>query len=148
MNKLFQTITCSRSADSISGGSFAKAESDAEYSRLIIHDLELLMMIGIHAHELKEKQQVVVNVLLDVKPYTQWESDDILDVISYEVVVNKIIDLAKSQHFNLVENFAGRIAGICLDDPRCLKVKVRIEKPEAISETRAVGIEITRLQQN
>ena len=145
MNKLFQTITLSDDkadapAPQVSG------EQGAAHSKLIIRDLKIDMEIGVYAEELNTKQCVLLNIEMDVEPYQNWQKDDILDVICYDQTVQKIQKLAASKHFNLVEFFAEEIAQMCLQDQRCHKVLVRVEKLEAIAETKSVGIEITRQQ--
>jgi dihydroneopterin aldolase len=52
--------------------------------------------------------------------------------------------LVESEHVNLIETLAERIARQCLSDGRVQRVRVRIEKPDVARSFKGVGIEIER----
>jgi dihydroneopterin aldolase len=112
--------------------------------RLLIEDLVLQANIGVHAHEKTEPQRVRINVELEVDNGQQEIDDEILNVVSYEHIVRDIKGLIASGHINLVETLAERIAGICLDNPRSRRVRVRVEKLDIEPDAAAVGVEIER----
>ena len=110
--------------------------------RLLIRDLMLRARIGIHPHE-REPQRVRINVELEILGNSRPVGDDIANVISYEHLIARIKEMVGAGHINLVETLAARIAEICLDDPRALRVRVRVEKLD-VEPDAAVGIEIER----
>jgi dihydroneopterin aldolase len=65
-------------------------------------------------------------------------------VVDYSRVVDGIVRLVQSEHVNLIETLAERIAIQCLADSRVEGVRVRIEKPDILPSCRSVGIEIER----
>ena len=140
MNKLFQTMTCAQ--DNVPTSSPQHSEQDV--TRICIKDLQLDMLIGVYPEEQKKPQSVIVNLTLDVDPPANWQEDDINSVISYDVMVQDIQDLAARGQIGLVEHFAEEIAALALNDQRAQKVFVKIEKPEAIENTASVGVEIIR----
>ncbi|MED5564931.1 MAG: dihydroneopterin aldolase, partial [Pseudomonadota bacterium] len=48
-------------------------------------------------------------------------------------------------HIDLVETLAEEIATRLLTDSRIIRLRIRLEKPEAIAEAAGVGVEIERL---
>ena len=111
---------------------------------IIVKDLLLNALIGIHAHEKKRKQRVLINLLLKASENFKIDDDDITKVVSYEHIVNDIEKLINSKHFGLLENLSEKIAKICLKDERVLNVSIKIEKLDVFKNTRSVGIEIYR----
>jgi dihydroneopterin aldolase len=71
-------------------------------------------------------------------------SDRLEHVLDYSKLVDGIALLVQSEHVNLIETLAERIAAHCLADTRVESVRVRIEKPEVLPSCRSVGIEIER----
>ena len=65
-------------------------------------------------------------------------------MLDYSKVVDGIARLVQSEHVNLIETLAERIASQCLADRRVESVRVRIEKPDVMEHCRSVGIEIER----
>jgi len=71
-------------------------------------------------------------------------SEDIKNVVSYEIVVRQVERIVAQGHVNLVETLAELIARECLEDVRVEAIRVRIEKPDVIANARSVGVEIER----
>mgnify|MGYP004005457081 FL=1 len=111
---------------------------------VFIRDLELLCSIGIHDHEKQAPQRVLINIDMMAYPSSVDVNDDHENVICYETVTNQIRALIAKGHVNLVETLAEDIASLCLKNTRVFNVRVRIEKPDIIADTRSVGVEIVR----
>lgn len=124
---------------------FAKAK-DAKLYRILVRDLVLKCLIGIHAHELLAPQRVRVNVDMAVYEQAGPLSDDIANVVSYEDTIEGIKRMLAEGHINLVETLAEKIAELCLSDQRVRSVRVRVEKLDVYAEAASVGIEIERSQ--
>jgi len=122
---------------------YAKA-GDAKLYRILVRDLVLKCLIGIHAHELLAPQRVRVNVEMAVYEQAGPLSDDIANVVSYEDVIEGIKRMLAEGHINLVETLAEKIADLCLADPRVASVRIRVEKLDVYAEAASVGIEIER----
>lgn len=104
------------------------------------------MSVGVYEVERRYEQRVVVSVDLAVEDTYNGVSDKLVDVVDYGAVAHGIERIAAEGHVNLVETLAERIAGFCLADPRVVRVRVRIEKPDVIAAARSVGIEIERVR--
>lgn len=118
--------------------------AEERYYRIFIRDLELLASIGVHDHEKLAPQRLRVNLDLQVRESRRPVADDIANVLSYEGLVAGIKKIAADGHLNLVETFAERVSGFCLEDPRVSKVAVRVEKLDIEPDAAGVGVEIER----
>ncbi len=111
---------------------------------VLVRELEINTIIGIHDYEKRAPQRIHVWADLAVREAGPVTSDRLEDVLDYAEVVRRIEDRAKAGHVNLLETLAERLAADCLADERVLAVRIRIEKPDVIPNARAVGIEIHR----
>lgn len=109
-----------------------------------IHDLLLRCIIGINESERKNKQDVLVNLILWADTRAAAHSDNIDDAVNYRTVAKQIIAHVEASEYFLVERLAERIAAICLRDERVERVQVKLEKPTALRFARSVGVTITR----
>lgn len=120
------------------------ANPAAKLYRILVRDLVLKCLIGIHAHELLAPQRVRINVDMAAVEQAGPLSDDIANVVSYEDVIEGIKRMLAEGHINLVETLAEKIAALCLADERVSSVRVRVEKLDVYAEAASVGIEIER----
>jgi len=109
-----------------------------------IKDLYLRTIIGINEEERRDRQDVLINIVLYADTGVAGASDDIGDAVNYRTITKRVIKLVEESKFYLVEKMAAEIAAICLEDPRVEEVSVRVEKPGALRFARSVGVEIHR----
>jgi len=112
--------------------------------KILIKDLTLRCIIGVKESERREKQDVVINIILWSDLTKATETDDIDETIDYKKINKSIIGLVENSKFFLVETLAERIAQLCLQNERVRKVKVSVEKPGALRFARSVGAEVLR----
>ena len=112
--------------------------------KILIRDLLIRGIIGIHDWEREKKQDILINIemLADCRP--AGESDDFEKAVDYRAVAKSVIALVEGSQFFLVERMAEEIAKICLVDPRVESATVRVEKPGAVRFSQSVGIEVVR----
>ena len=109
---------------------------------VLIRNLEILARIGVHGHEHGKPQPVRINVTLTAK---EAPRDDRLEhAIDYEAVTEKIRVIAAAGHINLAETLAERIASSCMEDPRVVRARIRVEKLHALAGAEAAGVEVDR----
>ena len=112
--------------------------------KIYIRDLCLRCIIGIYPHERREKQDVIINIILEGDLTAAGKSDDIADTINYKTIKKKIIKLVEKSSFFLIEKLAQEIAGACLGEKHVRRVTVTLDKPGALRFARSVAVEITR----
>src|SRR5262245_57143628 len=112
--------------------------------RILIRDLMLRCVLGLGDEERREKQDVLINLILwtDLRPPAA--SDRIEDAVDYAALKKRIIALVEGSHYHLAEALADRIASLCLEQPAVQQVQVTLEKPTALRFAHSVGVEIVR----
>jgi len=118
--------------------------TDPVPDRIHIHDLFLRCLVGINPEERREKQDVIINIAMEVDLRAAAASDRIEDTVDYKAIKKSVIRMVETSDFFLVERLAGRIAEVCLAEARVQRVTVKVEKPGALRFARSVGVEITR----
>ncbi len=112
--------------------------------KVLIKDLLIRGIIGIHDWEREKKQDILINVEMEADLRPAGISDDFNDAVDYRAVSKAIISLVESSEFFLVEKMAEEIASICLENPEVEVARVRVEKPGAVRFSRSVGVEVER----
>jgi len=120
------------------------ADAIRSIRHVFITDLSLDALIGVYEHEKINPQKIVINIDLTVSEDKNSIDDKLMGVVCYETIVNKIKAIIAAGHVNLVETLAEQFANACLEDSRVIAARIRLEKPQAISEAASVGIEIER----
>jgi len=110
-------------------------------ARVFVRGLKVAAEIGIYGHEHGRTQPLISDVELWI---AAGHFENIADTINYETVLARAQEIAAEGHLKLVETFAERLARSCLEDPRAVRVRVRVEKPDALApHALAAGVELT-----
>ncbi len=112
--------------------------------RIRICDLLVRCILGINESERREKQDVVINVVIHTDLRTSGKSDRIEDTVDYRALKKRILAMVESSHYFLEEALADAVAELCLEYSRVRQVEVRVEKPNALRFARSVAVEILR----
>ena len=111
---------------------------------ILIRDLRVEALIGIHKRERHVTQAVCIDLDIGLPGTTVFKSDKVSDTIDYEQVALKIMALAASGHFRLVETLAERIARLLLDDFGAPWAKISVAKIGILPNAKFVGVTIER----
>ena len=122
-----------------------KTKEQFKYKRkVVIKNLILNIFIGIHDFEKKKKQRVRFNIEVETNPNTKPSNKDFSTIVDYETLVNKIKELVKKQHHELLEELAENIFRIIFQNKLVKKANVKLEKLNIIRESESVGVDITK----
>jgi len=113
-------------------------------SKLVIRDLSLMALVGVHPHERTTRQPILINIEYWIDHYPN--EDTLAETVCYETIVRDVEAIVKTSSPLLVEMLAADISRAVLADPRVSRTLVRVEKTSAISNARSVGIEIEASQ--
>ena len=116
---------------------------------VFVRGLALQARLGVYPHEKAAPQRVIIGVELAVEDEAAPASvgaDDLRRVVDYERVVRAARAAAADGHTLLVETLAERIAQAALADPRVLRARVSVEKPDAFPDAATVGVVIERMR--
>ena len=113
--------------------------------KIFITNLLIRAIIGVNEQERETPQDILINVTAFTDTHLPAQSDNIADCVDYADLTKKIrILVEKAQRFT-VEALAEDIADLILGgSPKVQKVRVRVEKPGAVTGAESVGVEIER----
>jgi dihydroneopterin aldolase len=111
---------------------------------IYLHGLTVDAVIGIWEWERKIRQKVVIDIDMDADIRKAAASDSVEDTLNYKLVAKRVIHLAETSGFQLVETLAERVADIVRNEFDVPWVRVKINKPGAIRGSRDVGVIIER----
>lgn len=114
--------------------------------KVIIQDLKVRGILGIHDWERVTPRDIIINIALYTDTRRAARTDDIADCVSYSDVARKVRAHAESAARMTVEALANDIAKLCLQEPKVRKVIVRVDKPGAVPEAASVGVEVERVK--
>ena len=123
---------------------FKKKEKFKYKRKVIINDLTLNILVGIHKFEKKKKQRVKFNIEILTDPYVSPNSKNLNTILNYEEVVMKIEKLTDSKHHELLEDLAENIFDIIFKNRLVKKINLKLEKLDILKKTKSVGIEISK----
>lgn len=112
--------------------------------RIVITDLRARCVIGIDDEERREKQELLIDLILFTDLRAAGRSDRLEDAVDYRAVKKRVLAMTEQSTFHLIEALAERIAAICLDPAAITRVQVTVEKPSALRFARSVGVVIER----
>ena len=122
-----------------------KLKEKFKYKRkVIIKNLVLNIFIGIHDFEKKKKQRVRFNIEVITNPFVKPNNKDLKTILNYEEIINKIKNLVRKEHHELLEDLAENIFTIIFQNNLAQKAKIKIEKLEIIKNSESVGVEFSK----
>jgi dihydroneopterin aldolase len=109
--------------------------------KIFVRDFVLPVQIGAYSFEHGHTQKVRFDVIADVLRVTK-NPEDMRHVFSYDIIMDGIRGIVARGHVELSETLAEQVAAHVLEDPRVMRVTVRVEKLEL--GPGGVGVEIER----
>ena len=121
-------------------------------TRVFLDRLCVDARIGINPDEADKPQAVRIDVSLEVVPGRPPDSGALVplhatdartrSVVCYGALAEAVREAAGGRHWDLAEDLAESIAGICLGDRRVRRAVIRIGKPDAVAGAADAGVEI------
>ena len=122
-----------------------KQKTNFDYKKkVIIKDLLLNFVIGYYSTEKTKKQNVKFNIELNYTDQKNLNDKDIKSIVDYGRIIKVIKNMTKNKHYNFLESLADDLFDVLFKDERIDKIKLKIDKLDAIREAASVGIEITK----
>ena len=112
--------------------------------RIFLRGLTAECVIGFIDWERRVKQTVVVDLELPVNCRQAAVSDDVTDTVDYKKVSKRVLAFIEASEFKLVETLAQRLAMLILEEFAIEWIRLSINKPGAIRNSRDVGVSIER----
>ncbi len=86
---------------------------------------------GVFDFERRDGQDFVVDVELEIDTSVAAASDELGDTVHYGELAEGLAAVVAGEPVNLLETLAGRLAEVCLADPRVAAATVTVHKPQA-----------------
>lgn len=112
--------------------------------KILVKNLRLRCFIGFNAHELKDKQDVVISMIFYTDLRTGGESDDPDDLLNYRTVNKAVIKHVEASSYKTLEALAHNIARVAIVECGVAHLEVQVFKPGALRFTDDVGVIIER----
>ena len=127
---------------------FKQKRSYSYKRKILIKDLVLNMLVGIHNFEKKKKQRVRFNLIINIDQNLIPNDKDLKSIVNYEQIIKTITKITSRKHYLLLETLAEKIFFKLFENPRIKKILLRIEKLDVIKNTTSVGIELEKTRSN
>ena len=127
---------------------FKQKRSFSYKRKILIKDLVLKMLVGIHNFEKKKKQRVRFNLIINIDQNLTPNDKDLKSIVNYEQIIKIITKITSRKHYLLLETLAEKIFFKLFENPRIKKILLRIEKLDIIKNATSVGIELEKTRSN
>ena len=127
---------------------FQKREKFKYKRKVIIKDLTLKILVGIHNFEKKKKQRVKFNIEILTNPYVTPNNKNLNSILNYEEIVNLVIKFVNTESYDLIETLAKQISEQIVfkyaeNESVLQEIKVTVHKPDTILKDRTEGISVS-----
>jgi dihydroneopterin aldolase len=110
-----------------------------------LKDLRLECIVGIHEHERRTKQAIVMDLELDYDFAAAASTDAIGDAVDYARVASEVGGLVERRRFQLIETMAEETAALLLAQSAAVRaVRVEIRKPAAVPDAACSFVRLER----
>ena len=104
------------------------------YRKIFINNLVIEASIGVYEYEKKHKQKIIVNVELLLSNDSEPKNDNLEATQDYSQFRKCLINIIKSQHFQLLEILVEKIHSNLMINSYVIGAKVKISKPEIFND--------------
>ena len=112
--------------------------------RIFLRGLTAECIIGFIDWERRVRQTVLIDLELPVDCSRAAISDDVGDTVDYKKVAKRVLAYVEASEFKLVETLAHRLALLLLEEFGMEWVRISLNKPGAIRNSRDVGVVVER----
>jgi FolB domain-containing protein len=113
--------------------------------RIEIKGLRLRCIIGFNPEERREKQDVIIDMVLFTDLRVGGKTDNPDDILNYRTVNKAVIKHVEASNYKTLEALATSIARIAIVDCGVQQIQVTVWKPGALRFTDSVGVTIERM---
>ncbi|HKM25828.1 MAG: dihydroneopterin triphosphate 2'-epimerase [Gammaproteobacteria bacterium] len=109
-------------------------------ARIRIKDLSLRTYIGINEDEIRNKQDILVNITLLYPAADAVQINDINHALNYRTITKAIIQYVEENRFALLERLTQDVLDIVMQHEQVRYAEVEIDKPHALRFSESVSI--------
>jgi dihydroneopterin aldolase len=110
---------------------------------LVLRGLLVSASIGVHDFERENRQNILIDIELNMANPERPKRDDISEVLDYRFLHSAVQNLLGNRHYELQETLTHDIADICLARPEVTRVSIHTRKPDIYKDVESIGYNLT-----
>lgn len=107
-----------------------------------VKNLLIRTYIGFNPEELKNKQDVVINMSIKANLENAIENDHVNNSYNYKTITKKVIALVQEGQFKMLENLTQQVLDLIMENKNVEWARVEVDKPHALRFAESVSIEL------
>ncbi|PKQ62068.1 dihydroneopterin triphosphate 2'-epimerase [Labilibaculum filiforme] len=107
-----------------------------------VKNLLIRTFIGFNEEELRNKQDVVINMTIRADVDMAIANDEVENSYNYKTITKKVIVLVQEGQFKMLENLTQQILDVIMENPQVEWARVEVDKPHALRFAESVSIEL------
>ncbi len=108
-----------------------------------VKDLLIRTYIGFNPEELVNKQDVIINLEIEVDvPVEALETDEPTGIYDYKKVTKSIINFVQEGRFKLLEVLTQKLLDMIMEDTMVKRARIEVDKPHALRFAESVSVEM------
>ncbi|QIB50991.1 MULTISPECIES: dihydroneopterin triphosphate 2'-epimerase [Pseudomonas] len=112
-------------------------------ARIRIKDLRLRTFIGINDDEVRNRQDVLINVTILYPATGAVQVNEIEHALNYRTVTKALISHVEENRFALLERLTQELLDIVMQYPQVQYAEVEVDKPHALRFAESVSITLS-----
>ncbi|MCF7202572.1 dihydroneopterin triphosphate 2'-epimerase [Pseudomonas oligotrophica] len=111
-------------------------------ARIRVKDLRLRTYIGINDDEIRNRQDVVVNVTVHYPAGAAVAGNDIQQALNYRTITKALIGHVEGNRFALLERLTQELLDLVMAHPDVCHAEVEVDKPHALRFADSVSVSL------
>ncbi|MEC9482218.1 MAG: dihydroneopterin triphosphate 2'-epimerase [Halomonas sp.] len=116
---------------------------DHDLATIRIKNLRLRTYIGIKDEEIRNRQDVIINVVIRYRAEQAVQFNHIDQALNYRTITKHIITHVEEGRFLLLERMTRELLDIVMGHPQVLTAQVEIDKPHALRFADSVSVTLS-----
>lgn len=112
-------------------------------ARIRIKDLRLRTYIGINEDEIRNKQDVLINIMLLYPADDAVQINDISHALNYRTITKDIIEHVEENRFALLERLTQDLLDCVMQHKQVRYAEVEVDKPHALRFSDSVSVTLS-----
>jgi FolB domain-containing protein len=109
--------------------------------KIFLNDIKVNALIGTLPHERVRRQQILIDITMNLDLGKAGISDDLADTVNYSEIEERAVKIASESKFYLLEALVQAIGVMVMSYPQLVSAVVRITKERAPRFARSVAVE-------
>ncbi|GGE31781.1 7,8-dihydroneopterin aldolase [Marinicauda pacifica] len=124
----------------------AEATETAAGQRLSVRveGLRLDAQVGVYASEHGRTQPLEISLQAEVEEASAAPGSDLTQAVNYAAMAETVRQVVAARHHELLEDLAQTLTDTLFQDVRVKRLRLTIDKPDALDDARSVGVTYER----